>query len=587
MKVIKNCLYLCSISSRHTYKFLIWKTCIAAINAIIGVSNLYFLRYAINNVQSGGTFRDSAVILLLMCVGIIVSQTIISAVNIKLSAQMSYIIQSAIKESLFTQAVSVNLLCYEDPEYYKKYTFTMSQCVSRINALIDCTASFVGSLIILISSGVLSLIVDPFTLLFSFLPFITLLLRNKRDKVNHEKNRKASDINRQKDYVRRVFYQNIYAKDLKTTNIYKPLLERFHNASKAIIEVYKKDGAKVAIIFIIESFLNKTFSEYAVLIYAAWKTVVVKTMQYGDCLIIVSTLQNVYDSINGILESVSSFHEHSLYAEDLREFLEHSPTEHSTKGSKTASCGDISIQNLSFKYPGADHYALRDVNMDIKNGEKVAIVGPNGAGKSTLIKLLLRLYVPTAGQIKINEDNYNELSTQSIRDLYSVVLQDYKHFTMSVRENVELGIDSSENTVRMALEKSGLMSRVSMMENGMDSLLDKEIDDCGELLSGGEQQKLALSHVYLKNSNIVILDEPASALDPVAEHDMYEQMLNVSSNKTVIFISHRLSSTVAADRIFYLDNGRIAESGTHRELMKKGGLYAELFRMQAKNYQGD
>ena len=313
----------------------------------------------------------------------------------------------------------------------------------------------------------------------------------------------------------------------------------------------------------------------------------VKTMQYGDCLIIVSTLQNVYDSINGILESVSSFHEHSLYAEDLREFLEHSPTEHSTKGSKTASCGDISIQNLSFKYPGADHYALRDVNMDIKNGEKVAIVGPNGAGKSTLIKLLLRLYVPTDGQIKINEDNYNELSTQSIRDLYSVVLQDYKHFTMSVRENVELGIDSSENTVRMALEKSGLMSRVSMMENGMDSLLNKEIDDCGELLSGGEQQKLALSHVYLKNSNIVILDEPASALDPVAEHDMYEQMLNVSSNKTVIFISHRLSSTVAADRIFYLDNGRVAESGTHRELMKKGGLYAELFRIQAKNYQGD
>lgn len=585
IRTIKKCWHLCTEIFPRANRFLLWEIGVAAVKSAISIANLYFLRFAINNVQEGGEFQDSAMVLLLICAGIILSQVIISSLNVKINARKSYEIQSAVKGKLFAKAISVDLSCYEDSTYYNKYTFTMSQCANKISRLIDAAASFTSSLISVVSCVALSVMIDPVTLPFAFLPFVTLLLRQKRNKIDHAANQKISDINRQKDYVRRVFYQDAYAKDMRTTNIHKPLFTRFQEASEKIVEVYRKEGCKVAAVCMIEFFVNKVLSEYAVLVYAAWKTVVDRSMQYGDCLIIVSTLQNIYDSVNGILETGSSVHEISLYMEDLHTFLEETQTEQAPQATTAASFGDIQIEKLSFRYPRTDRYVLEDISMHIRKGEKIAIVGPNGAGKSTFVKLLLGLYAPSAGSIKLNGEDYQVLDRQSIRDVYSVVLQNYRHFSISVKENIELGTPADDETAGLALEKSGLLSRVSKMKNGMHSLLDKEIDDSGEILSGGEQQKLAIAHVYLQNSDIIILDEPASALDPIAEHEMYERMLNMSDGKTVIFISHRLSSTTMADRIYYLEHGRVAEFGTHDELMEKGGLYSELFRIQAENYQ--
>ena len=202
MKTFKKCLYLSRIFP-NAYKYFIWKTCVAIINAVIGVANLYFLRYAINNVQTGGTFKESALILCLICVGTIISQSVISILNVKISAQQSYELQKVVKDKLFIKSIAVDLSCYDDKEYYNKYTFTMSQCSAKIGSLIDNTAGFVSNLITLIFSGVLSLIIDPLTLLFAFLPFLTLLIRNKRNKINHNANQKISNINRQKGYVLR------------------------------------------------------------------------------------------------------------------------------------------------------------------------------------------------------------------------------------------------------------------------------------------------------------------------------------------------------------------------------------------------
>ena len=585
MKSIKKCWHSCTEIFPCANKFLLWEISVAAVKAAINIANLYFLRFAINNVQEGGEFYDSATVLLFICAGIIVSQVILAPLSVKINARKSYEIQSAVKGKLFAKAISVDLSCYEDSTYYNKYTFTMSQCANKISQLIDTAASFTSAFISIVSCVALSAMIDPVTLPFAFLPFVTLLISKKRNKINHAANQKISDINRQKDYVRRVFYQDAYAKDMRTTNIHKPLFTRFLEASERIVEVHRREGSKVAAVCMIEFFVKKVLSEYAVLVYAAWKTIIDRSMQYGDCLIIVSTLQNIYDSVNDLLETGSSVHEISLYMEDLHTFLEENQTEQAPQTAKVASSGDIMIEKLSFCYPRTDRYVLKDISMHIRKGEKIAIVGPNGAGKSTFVKLLLGLYAPSAGRIVLNGEDYRDLDMQSIRDVYSVVLQDYRHFSISVKENIELGTPADDEAASLALEKSGLLSRVSKMKNGMHSLLDKEIDASGEILSGGEQQKLAIAHVYLQNSDIIILDEPASALDPIAEHEMYERMLNMSDGKTVIFISHRLSSTTMADRIYYLEHGRVAECGTHEELMENGGLYSELFRIQAENYQ--
>ena len=213
--------------------------------------------------------------------------------------------------------------------------------------------------------------------------------------------------------------------------------------------------------------------------------------------------------------------------------------------------------------------------------------GANGAGKTTLIKLMLRLYDATEGEISINGINYKCLDTRSLRNCYSIVLQDYKHFSISIKDNICLGDEMDYDRMHSAIEKSGLSERISKMANGVDTMLDKEIDDSGEILSGGEQQKLAIARMYYQNNGIMILDEPASALDPVAEHDLYERMMALSKDKTVKFVSHRLSSTVMAYKIIYFENGSVAEYGSHEELMALNGKYANMFKIQAKNYMED
>ncbi len=568
-------------------KFLLWEIGVAAVKSAISIANLYFLRFAINNVQEGGEFQDSAMVLLLICAGIILSQVVISSLNVKINARKSYEIQSAVKGKLFAKAISVDLSCYEDSTYYNKYTFTMSQCANKISRLIDAAASFTSSLISVVSCVALSVMIDPVTLPFAFLPFVTLLLRQKRNKIDHAANQKISDINRQKDYVRRVFYQDAYAKEMRTTNIHKPLFTRFQEASEKIVEVYRKEGCKVAAVCMIEFFVNKVLSEYAMLVYAAWKTVVDRSMQYGDCLIIVSTLQNIYDSVNGILETGSSVHEISLYMEDLRTFLEETQTEQAPQATTAASFGDIQIEKLSFRYPRTDRYVLEDISMHIRKGEKIAIVGPNGAGKTTFIKLLLRLYEQAAGQIRYNDQDASAYSQESICENFGAVFQDYQLYALPISENVLCDHYSShfERNVKSALKKASFYIDSMGFEHGVETELTKEFYNKGVCLSSGESQKIAISRVFSHDYGLIIMDEPSSSLDPKAEYALYRHIDEVSRNKAVIFISHRLSTTKNADYIYMFDNGRIVEAGTHLQLMNLKGKYAEMFKLQAKNYQ--
>jgi ATP-binding cassette subfamily B protein len=514
-------------------------------------------------------------------------QCVIYFVEAKAEPSFSYKLKKHISIKMFEKAISVDISCYEDKTYYDKYCVAMTHAYERCNEELDALTRLIEAVTTFIVSGMLSLLINPIIIVFAFLPFSTLVFRNKKNSIVHTTNQKISDINRKKEYVMRTFYQDIYAKEMRTTSIHRPLLERFLNASREIKEVYKKDGVRATWIWIVESFLNMAFSEYLVLIYAAWETLVKKTMRYGDCLVIVSAMQSIYDATNEILECVSKLHEHSLYINDLRAFLKYESKEGQDSCAIEASCGDIIFKNVSFRYKNCDKNVLCNVNLHIKKGEKVALVGANGAGKTTLIKLMLRLYDATEGEISINGINYKCLDTRSLRNCYSIVLQDYKHFSISIKDNICLGDEMDYDRMHSAIEKSGLSERISKMANGVDTMLDKEIDDSGEILSGGEQQKLAIARMYYQNNGIMILDEPASALDPVAEHDLYERMMALSKDKTVMFVSHRLSSTVMADKIIYFENGSVAEYGSHEELMALNGKYANMFKIQAKNYMED
>lgn len=219
---------------------------------------------------------------------------------------------------------------------------------------------------------------------------------------------------------------------------------------------------------------------------------------------------------------------------------------------------------------------------------RIAIVGHNGAGKSTFVKLLMRLYDVTEGVIEVGGKDIRQYRLSAYRDLFGTIFQDFKIFAASICDNVLLrdnGGEADKKRVRDALAASGILGKVEGLKKGMESQLTREFDEDGVLLSGGEFQKLAIARVFAKDCEICILDEPSSALDPLSEYEIFENMMKACEGKTVIFISHRLSSTVLADRIYLLENGEVAESGSHRELMEQNGKYAEMYHMQAKRYQ--
>jgi len=253
------------------------------------------------------------------------------------------------------------------------------------------------------------------------------------------------------------------------------------------------------------------------------------------------------------------------------------------------SCCEFEFQNVSFKYPRAERYALKNLNLKIKAGERLAVVGMNGAGKSTFIKLLLRLYDPTEGQILLNGVDIQTYDKNSYYKLFAPVFQEVNLFAFSLAENVSMQSpdDTDRAKVQKCIEDAGLSDKTSQFSNGLDTQLLKVIYDDGVDLSGGEKQKLALARALYKNSPVVVLDEPTSALDAIAESKLYQDFDKLIGGKTSIYISHRLSSTQFCNNVAMFKNGQMIEYGTHTELMEKGGEYAQMFHIQSQYYIED
>lgn len=245
---------------------------------------------------------------------------------------------------------------------------------------------------------------------------------------------------------------------------------------------------------------------------------------------------------------------------------------------------EIEFNNVSFKYPKNDNYALKHINLKISNGEKLAVVGRNGSGKTTFIKLLCRLYDVDEGEILINGINIKEYTRDSLNNLYSVVFQDYKILSLTVADNISASDECDKAKLYSALEKANIKARIEAMPQKEKTYLYKDLDKSGVEISGGEAQKLALARALYKDSPIVILDEPTAALDPIAENEIYSRFNSFVENKTAIYISHRLSSCAFCDRIAVFDNAELVETGTHNELLSANGRYADLWNAQAKHY---
>jgi len=323
-----------------------------------------------------------------------------------------------------------------------------------------------------------------------------------------------------------------------------------------------------------------------IMILLLYKLIIKGTILLGDFAAANSAVWQLYHQVNSLIEHLLKFPEHSLYTEKFRTFMEYVPKV--VGGSRDVpEFSEIRFNNVSFAYTPEAEKSLQDIDMVIRKNEKIAIVGYNGAGKSTLIKLLLHLYDPTSGSISLNGVDLKEYDMEQYRKKIGVVFQDYQIFAATLAENVMASQYTEDmcDTVLRALDESTFSNKLAELENGIDTPLTREFSERGINLSGGESQKVALARVFAKDYELLVMDEPSSALDPMAEYELNQTILKYAKNKTIIFISHRLSTTRMADRIFMFDSGRLIEQGSHDELMKTNGKYAEMFRMQAEKYR--
>lgn len=292
--------------------------------------------------------------------------------------------------------------------------------------------------------------------------------------------------------------------------------------------------------------------------------------------------------INGIMKMAATFGKTEEMVPLVNYYFDIMKTENEmTYGGKELDLTDkfeIEFKNVSFRYPGSNNYSLKNINLKINNGEHLAVVGRNGSGKTTFIKLMCRLYDVTEGEILINGVNIKDYTEESINRLYSVVFQDFQMFSLPVSDNISADKKYDRKRMLDCLEQANIKDRILNMPNKENSYLYKDIDKTGVEISGGEAQKLALARALYKNSPVVILDEPTAALDPVAENEIYNRFNSFVENKTAIYISHRLSSCVFCSRIAVFDNARLAETGTHSQLLENKGKYFELWNAQAQYY---
>ncbi len=565
-------------------------------------STAYILRYALNGINDGKSFGQIATFIAVL----VVVQFVVYGLwqwyyRCYFEVRMVEVVKN-VHNMVYTHAISVELECYENPKFHDDFVKAIDECCERLYKVNESVMQIVWFVTYLSTNFLLVVSIDPMFLLFVAIPLAVVPIQSKLNKIKYEKDMKLKEENRRKDYSRRTFYLSDYAKEMRLfggqTGFPSLMLTRFRESGQRVIDIIKKYGLTIATLRYIIIECNEMLTTLGATMYAAWQTLYTGNIGYGDCIVIVNSIDGIAYTLTNFTGMLLSFHENALYIENLRKFLDYTPK--ITDGSKPLpQSGDIVLENVTFRYNDAKDgqddgqkvvakNVIDGVTMRFGANEKIAIVGHNGAGKTTLIKLLLRLYDIEDGNgvIRYGNENIKDLPVREYRNMFSAVMQDFHIFALTAAENVILGMRSDGDSKRIcdALEKSGLGEKIKGFEKGIETLMTKEFDEKGEVLSGGEQQKLAISHVYSKSNRFVILDEPSSALDPIAEYEMYERMTSACKNCGMIFISHRLSSAVMADRIYLMEHGKVLETGTHAELMAKNGRYAEMFTKQAQNY---
>jgi ATP-binding cassette subfamily B protein len=542
-------------------------------------------------IQGGGGEEQirTVFVYLILELGLFLLSTLFNHARRLIQQLIQLQLANRIRGDIIRKALTLDLAFFEDPDFYDRLQNARREAGSRPVNLINDTFLIVQNTITLLSFAILMLRFSPWLVVILLITSIPAFIAETRFSEQGFRllTRRAPET-RQVNYLARLLTEDISAKEIKLFNLGDMLLQRYMNLFEKFFEEDKSLALRRGVVGFSLG-LIATLGFYGSYAWIVWHTVQSR-ITLGDMTLYLTIFRQGQATFQAILTAVGTIYENNLFMANLFDFLGLQPqmgVDTPRAGPPAALRGEIEFRGVGFRYPESGDWALRDINFKIQPGEKIALVGPNGSGKTTLIKLLTRLYDPTEGTIRIDGTDIRELPPLELRQRIGVIFQDFVRYHAPARENIGFGqVEALDRMDRImdSARKSGAHPIIEHLPEGYETMLGRWFHG-GHELSVGQWQRIALARAFMRDAEILVLDEPTASLDAEAEYEIFRNFQELTEGKMAILISHRFSTVRMADRIIVIQEGRIAETGTHQELLRHGAIYAHLFNMQAEGYR--
>lgn len=587
MKTIKNNIHILKYVLRFCPPLIIFASFYVAASVVLSVIKIKLIKDAIFLVSNGEDIKllYNSIIVYLIIVVVTSFFKVFYSQYINPRYRTIYI--KKMQQFMFSKVKYIDMESFDNPEFYDNYSRALRDGIFRGIRVFEDLVRFVTAVSITIALGIVIIASDVILVAIIFATsIINILLVNAINKRWYIWSKETESERRMYNYINRTFYRQKFAGEIKTTKISDLLVSKYRQSAKIINQKYAKTHKTVSFFHVVHNISKGFFEQGAAYLYLGYRL-----FKEGLGLdVFTANLNATFQFSSNFIDAINfltSLRENSFYIDDFLWLVNYKPKLEDQKGLELGEVDEINIKDIGFSYPDTNFQALKDINLSLKKGEKIAIVGPNGGGKTTLTKLLLHFYLPTEGIIYANDIKYDDIDGRSIRSKYAIVFQDFQIYALTIGENVlmrKLLTKEDEERVWNALEKVGMKDKVANLESGIYTQVTREFNRNGAVFSGGEIQRLAIARVFASDADIYILDEPTSSLDPLSEERINKLIIR-NTDKAMIIIAHRLSTVVDADKIYLINHGRIEECGTHEEMMKLDGLYAKMFNTQKSLYE--
>ena len=572
----------CFLASKFYFSM---KLIILMFTTLIPLVNLWLWKEVLNGIVDFGNKKQTVLVCLIIYLALQLATYLIDQFDNYVQDRYSDELKFYIEEQMMDKTSRMDLSFFDSAKMGDKVRHARSNFLTMMDMswlvfdIISALINVVATLIIVCTYkwwlGIVTLVL--------LIPF--MLYNKKRTERKLQMEKEQLRDNRKKDYYRDVFFNDNVQFEVKLNNIGSYFIGKYKETWQKLYKINKTEDIKHNIINTLIMIVNVS-SEFWVLTVSVFD-VVNKHIGIGDLQYNLSMVSRLRSQSQMLMNKVNKFLNDNTRLIELQEFMDIEPEVEKSGTLKPSNNPKIEFYNVSFRYPNAEQYVLKDCSFTIEPHEKIGLIGLNGAGKSTIIKLMFRFYDPEEGCIKLDGVDLKEYDIYAVRKVFGVLFQDYVTYCLPLREIVALSdFDErfNDEKLKKACDISGASAVIKDWENGYDSVLGRYYADNGKDLSGGQWQLVGLARAYFKDSEYMILDEPSAALDPISEDRIFEQLYHLSEGKSSVTISHRLSNTTLADKILVIGDGHIIEQGSHFELLKQNGKYAELFNLQASKY---